>query len=295
MSRGLKSSYIAIGIGLISVSTAAIFVKLSTAPSSVIATYRILFAAIILSIPTLIFSRNELRKINRIDILCSFLSGTFLALHFLTWFESLKYTSVASSVVIIALQPIFAMAGVFIFFKEKVTRVQIFGGLLAISGCLIIGWGDFKVGNQALLGDLLALLGTILVTGYWLFGQRVRKSLSIFPYVLLVYFSGSLVLIVYNLIMKIDLIHYNLDNWKIFLGLAIIPTIFGHTLLNWAIKFVNATTISIGILVEPIIASFLAYIILDETLKVTQVLGAVLILFGILIYLLNSKKQKAIT
>lgn len=291
MTNGFRKS-IVIGIGVISVSTAAIFVKLSTAPSSVIATYRILFAALILLVPTLIYSWNDLKKITRIDILYSFISGTFLAFHFLTWFESLKYTSVASSVVIIALQPIFAMIGVFIFFKEKVTRVQLLGGLLAILGSFVIGWGDFKADNQAILGDFLALVGTLLVTGYWLLGQKLRKNLSILPYVFLVYCSSSLVLITYNLIIKIDLIHYSPDEWKIFLGLAVIPTIFGHTLLNWGIKFVNATTISVSILVEPIIASFLAYIILNETLKISQILGAVLIFFGIVIYIINSNEKK---
>ncbi|MGD9678261.1 MAG: DMT family transporter [Vulcanibacillus sp.] len=291
MISGSKKNYIAIGIGIISVSTAAIFVKLSTAPSSVIAAYRLLFAVIILSIPTIIYYRNELRNITKNDILYSILSGGLLALHFLTWFESLKYTSVASSVVIVTLQPIFAMIGAFIFFKEKVSRIQLLGGLLAILGGLMIGWGDLKVGNLALLGDFLALLGAFFVTGYWLVGQKLRKRLSILPYVFLVYSTSSIILIAYNIIMKVDLIHYSLYDWKLFLGLAIIPTIFGHTFLNWAIKFVNTTTISISILAEPIGASFLAYIILGEKLNITQIIGAVIIFIGILIYLINVHRQ----
>ena len=151
----------------------------------------------------------------------------------------------------------------------------------------MIGWGDLTAGNLVILGDFLALIGAFFVTGYWLLGQKLRKRLSILPYAFLVYSASSLVLIFYNIFMKVDLIHYSLYDWKLFVGLAIIPTIFGHTFLNWAIKFVSTTTISISILAEPIGASILAYIVLGETLKITQIFGAVIIFFGILLYLFN--------
>ncbi|MGD9679231.1 MAG: DMT family transporter [Vulcanibacillus sp.] len=292
MVRGVRKEYIAIVIGVISISTAAVLVKLSTAPSSILAAYRMLFTVIILSVPTLIFNRKEFKTLTKKDLIYSFLSGIFLAFHFLAWFESLQYTSVASSVVIVSLQPIFAMIGVYIFFKERITRIELIGALLAVTGSIIIGWGDFKLGNQAIYGDILALLGAALVTGYWLLGQNVRKRLSLLPYVLLVYCTSFVVLIIYNLISNTNLIHYSIREWIIFIALAIIPTIFGHTALNWAVKYLSTTTISISILAEPIGASILAYIILGEIILVTQVIGGLVIILGISIYLISLSSKK---
>ncbi|MCK9906986.1 DMT family transporter, partial [Frankia sp. Cpl3] len=93
---------------------------------------------------------------------------------FLLWFESLRYTSVASSTVLVTLQPLFAFIGGYFLFKERVSALALSGSLLAITGSFVIGWGDFQVGGTALWGDALALLGAMTVTGYWLIGQYVR-------------------------------------------------------------------------------------------------------------------------
>ncbi len=111
---------IAISIGVIAVSTAAVLVKLAeTAPASIIANYRLLLAVLIMSPYVLIKHRSDLAAISRKDWLLAALAGVFLAFHFIFWFESLNYTSVASSVVLVTLQPIFAFLGTFLFFQER--------------------------------------------------------------------------------------------------------------------------------------------------------------------------------
>ncbi len=288
-----KYPYIALAFGLVAVSTASVLVKLSDAPSSIIAAYRIFFTVVILGIPTLIFKRKELAKVTKRELSYSFLSGTFLAFHFITWFESLKYTSVASSVVLVTLQPVFAMLGTYLFFKETVSIKEIFGALLAFSGSVVIGWGDFKIGGMALYGDILALTGAIFVTGYWLVGQSLRKTLSLLPYTFLVYGASAIVLFGYNIALGIELFAYEMDHWLIFIALAIIPTVFGHTIFNWALKYVNTTTVSVTILGEPIGATLLAFYILNEMVTTTQLLGGLVILTGIFIYLKYNKTEKS--
>lgn len=290
MSRYINKTSIALLVGIAAVSTAAIFVKLSNAPSSIIAFYRLLFAFLILSVPTLLNYRKEFGYLTKKDILYSAISGVFLAFHFIAWFESLNYTSVASSVVLVTLQPIFAMLGIYIFFKEKIPIVGIVGALLAVLGSFIIGWGDLRVGGQALYGDLLAILAAVLVTGYWLFGQSLRKKVSVLVYTFLVYGAGTITLFFYNISLDLKFLNYDTYNWKLFLALAIIPTIFGHTVFNWAIRYINAAAISIAILIEPIGAILLAYIFLGEIVIFTQLLGGTVIFLGILIYLKSNKK-----
>lgn len=289
MSEKVRKAHLVMLIGIAAVSTAAILVKLSTAPSSIIAFYRMFFTVVIISVPTIVLYRKDFLTLTKKDVLYSMLSGTFLAFHFITWFESLKYTSVASSVVLVTLQPLFAMLGIYLFFKEKVSRLGILGAMIALSGSFVIGWGDFQIGGQALYGDILALLGAVLVTGYWLLGQNLRRKLSVLPYTFLVYGSSAVVLLFYNLLLNIDFFNYSAYNWKLFIALAIFPTILGHTVFNWAIKYVNAATISVAILAEPVGASILAYIVLGEVISLTQIIGGTIIFIGIITYLKSNK------
>jgi len=176
------------------------------------------------------------------------------------------------------------MLGVYILFKERVTKLGLIGALLALIGSSIIGFGDFKGGGQAIFGDLLAIFGAVFVTGYWLVGQSIRKRLSILPYTFLVYSSSVIVLFAYNLLFQNKLFPYENREWLIYFALAIFPTIFGHTVFNWAIRYVNATTVSVTILAEPIGASILAYIFLHEAVSWTQIIGILIIFTGISIY-----------
>ena len=82
-----------------------------------------------------------------------------LVAHYVLWFESLQYTSVASSTVIVTLQPLFSMIGGYFLFKERFTKGAVIGCLIAISGSIIIGWQDFKISGEALYGDILAFIG----------------------------------------------------------------------------------------------------------------------------------------
>lgn len=286
---GKKTTYSALIVAVLAISTSAILVKLSTAPSSIVAFYRLLFTVVILFLPTIIYYRREITSLSRKDILYSILAGAFLAFHFITWFESLKYTSVASSVVLVTLSPIFAMIGAYIFFKEKVSKYVLAGTILALIGSLIIGWGDFKIGGIALYGDVLALIGAILVTGYWLIGQSLRKNLSLLPYTFIVYSASTVILFIYNIVLREEFLAYDRNEWKVLIALAIIPTIFGHTILNWAIKYVSAVTVSITILAEPIGASILAYLIFGESVSIYQLIGSFTIFAGIIIYFKNQK------
>ncbi|MBM7694630.1 drug/metabolite transporter (DMT)-like permease [Peribacillus deserti] len=284
--------YLIMAIGVISVSTSAIFVKLSSAPSGVIAFYRILFSALLTMPVFLIKYRHELRNITKKDWLYTVLSGSFLAFHFILWFESLNYTSVASSTVLVTLQPLFAFAGTFIFFKERYSKTAVFSGVIAIAGSVLISWGDFRVSGEALWGDVLALIACLLVTIYMLFGQTVRKRMNLITYTFLVYTISAFVLLGYVLAVGEPLGPYPVSDWVYFSLLAVIPTLLGHTLFNWSIKWLSASTISMGILFEPVGASILAYYLLKEQVVWTQVSGAAIVIGGIILFIMDERKTR---
>lgn len=285
--------YLALAIGVLSVSTSAIFVKMSSAPSGVIAFYRLFFAVIIMLPLFLLKYVKELRLITRRDWIFSIIGGVFLAFHFILWFESLNYTSVASSTVLVTLQPLFAFVGTYFFFNEKFSVKAILCGIMAIVGSFIISWGDFRISGSALFGDILALIACALITAYLMFGQTVRKRVTLITYTFVVYSVSSLTLLVYVLLKKEPLAPYPTSDWIYFLLLAIVPTLFGHSLFNWSVKWLSASVISMAILLEPIGATILAYYLLNETLSQSQVMGGLIVMGALTIFLLEGKIFKS--
>ncbi|GIN61912.1 membrane protein [Robertmurraya siralis] len=284
--------YFILSVGVIAVSTSAIFVKVSQAPSEVIAFYRLFFSVIIMLPVFLIKYASELRLITKRDWLFSLVAGVFLAFHFILWFESLNYTSVASSTVLVTLQPLFAFVGTYVFFKERFSVRAIFCGVMAIIGSFIISWGDFKISGSALFGDILALIACALVTAYLMFGQSVRKRVSLITYTFVVYAISAITLFIYVLILGQPLMNYPTSDWLYFILLAIIPTLLGHTLFNWSIKWLSTSTISMAILLEPIGATILAYYLLNEKIMLTQILGGLVVMASLAFFLIEGKMSK---
>lgn len=289
MERPAIHPYIPIVIGVISVALSAIFVKLSTADAGVIAFYRMLFSVLLMLPVFLLKYRWEVSFFKRKDWVYSLIAGIFLAFHFIFWFESLNYTSVASSTVLVTLQPIFAFAGTYFFFKEKVSFKAILSAVVAISGSVIISWGDFKVSGTALYGDILALIGCAFITAYLLFGQDVRKRISLITYTFIVYSISTITLFIYVIIKGESLGPHPSADWFWFIMLALIPNLLGHTLFNWALKWVSTNVISIAILLEPVGASILAYYVFHETLSGSQITGGIVVIMGILLFIVDPR------
>lgn len=279
--------YIPIAIGVISVALSAIFVKLSTADAGVIAFYRMLFSVLFM-LPLFLWKyKKEVLIFTKKDWIYSSIAGVFLAFHFIFWFESLNYTSVASSTVLVTLQPIFAFVGTYFFFKEKISLKDLLAAMIAISGSFIISWGDFKVSGSALYGDLLALIGCALITAYLLFGQDVRKRISLITYTFVVYSISTVTLFFYVIAKGESLGPHPSSDWFWFILLALIPNLLGHTLFNWSLKWISTNVISIAILFEPIGASILAYYVFHETLSFSQITGGIVVITGIVIFVVD--------
>lgn len=274
--------------GIVAVSFSSIFVKLSDAPVSVQGMYRLLFTVLFM-LPFAGKQWNQAKLIKRRDWGLLFLSGLFLALHFLLWMGSLKLTTVASSTIILALQPVFVLIGAFFLFKERTNQASLAGMAVAICGAVFIGWGDIGISPENLLGDALSLFGTLAVAVHMLIGQHLLSRIPSFFYSLMVFISAILVFACYNVAAGVSMVGYSAHDWTIFFLLAIVPTVFGHVLFNWLMKYVSATTISVNILGEPVGASILAYFMLNEHITLFQGAGGFLVCTGLYIFLKMSK------
>jgi len=286
--EGSKSIVLPLTISIIAISFSAIFVKWSDAPASILSMYRMWFASILM-VPIVWKNRQEFKKIVKKDWFFLFFSGFFLALHFVLWFGSLKLTTVASSTIILALQPIVSLIGGFFLFKERTTLSALMTMGIAIVGAMMIGWGDFGLSQDAIMGDILSFFSVISVVGYLLIGQTIVKKVSHWLYSFCVFFFASIVLTIYNVATGVELVGYPGKEWGIFLLLATVPTV-SHVINNWLLNYVNATTISMSILGEPVGSTILAFLLLHERLVSWQIAGGMLVLLGVFFFLSQQRK-----
>jgi drug/metabolite transporter (DMT)-like permease len=281
----------AIVVAVVSISFASIFIKWSQAPALAIAAYRLLFATLILLIPTLVFQRKELLGLTRKEYVVLSLVGVALAFHFGFWISSLEHTTVANSVILVSTHPILIAVVSHYYLKERITMAAGAGVGIALAGMVIIGSSDFVVSRESLYGDLLALMGMFALAIYILSGRRIRQKVPVLPYVTVVYGVATIVLFMACFIFTVPLLPYPTEEWVLFLALAVIPMILGHTVYNWALRYVSALVVSMSILGEPILSSILAYLLLSEVPTNWVIVGGILILVGIYLVATHSKNR----
>jgi drug/metabolite transporter (DMT)-like permease len=273
---------LALLVSIVAVSTASILIRWSAAPPLAIASYRLLFATIIL-LPFYLRSGGlrRLRGSPRRDVLTLMAVGVVLAMHFASWITSLSLTSVASSVLFVHVDPIFVAAVSHFVFKERIGRGTLLGIAVAFVGATIIAIGDAGVSEANLFGDLLALIGAVMLGIYILAGRRLRQGLDLVSYVTPVYATSAVVLTLGSLITGTNLAPYPPREYILFLAIAVVPMIFGHTVYNWTLKYVSAPVVSISLLGEPVGATILALLFLNEAPSALTLIGGVTTLAGI--------------
>jgi len=282
-----KEIKILLVISIISISFSSILTRMSASSPLLIAFYRMALSSSLI-FPFLFIKKI---KIERKEILLSMLVGIILALHFITWITSLSYTSIASSVILVTSHPFFVSIVSFLLFKEKLHRKSIFGIILAFSGIIILFSSDYFYLPKTFKGDLLAFLGGIFAGTYIIGGRKIRQKAGIFEYNFIVYGTSSIFLLLLCLLFKINL-KVSSKEFTIFLLMAIFPTLLGHFLFTFCIKYVKAAVISVSFLGEPIGSSILATILFREVPGIFSMVGGVIILFGI--YLVASSEVKNI-
>lgn len=275
--------------GIISISFAAIFIRFcDDVPSIMIATYRLSVASLVLG-SFYIFKGNTFGNIRRRDLLLCIAGGIFLALHFITWISSLKYTSVASSVVLVTTNPIFVGIFSFLILKEKQNLELVVGIILCFVGSVLIAVGDSGLtgltvaDRNSFIGDVLALVGAVMASGYLIIGSKARETVDIMAYVTVVFSVSAAFLLATSLVLGISFTGYKSSSYMFMILLAIVPQLIGHTSINWALKHLKTSMVAITILGEPIGATILAYIFFHETVKSIQLIGMVFVFTAIIV------------
>ena len=271
-------------LGVVGVSLSAPLIRISTAPSMVLVFYRVLIASVLLIPYALICNREEFRQMGRKTALLCLMSGLFLGLHFASYFQALRYTSIASAVALVDTEVFFVAFMIFFFFREIIPLQAWAGILLTFTGSMLIALSDAGGGEHVLLGDLIALAGAACLAVYTILGKVCRKEISTTAYTTLVYSSAALTVLVILLYTRTPVLGYEPVNWLSALGMAVFCTLLGHSVFNWALKYESAAFLSTVKLLEPVFAAILGVLLFREIPSKQVMLGGFIVILGVYVY-----------
>ena len=287
-----KHPMVMVVVGVLGISLSSIFVKYSAAPSAVTAAFRLLWTVLFLT-PVVLGKgavRREMLGLPRKLVLLSCLSGLFLAIHFVLWFESLRHTSVASSTTIVCTEVIWVCLGFCLFLKGRLSFKAICAIAVTLAGSGLIAYADSGSGGQ-FYGDMLALLAAIAVAVYTLIGRVVREQASTTVYTYMVYTACAAVLAAVCAVQGQNLFAYGPSPIVVGALLAVFSTILGHSIFSWCLKFFSPSFVSSSKLCEPVAAAAMAAFLFGEIPAALQILGGTLILGGVCWYSRIERKE----
>ena len=275
---------LAVLLGVAGVSLSAVFVRWSTAPSLILVLYRVGMAAALLAPYTLLRHGEELRTLARREVLLCLASGAFLGLHFAAYFESLRWTSIASSVVLVDTEVLFVALGTVLVLRQRLSGRAWLAVALAFGGSVVIAMADTAVGPDAVRGDIIALSGALCMAVYTMIGAVCRKNISTTVYTFLVYCSAALTVLVIALFSGLPLAGYGAENVLTAFGMAVFCTLLGHSVFSWGLKYLPPAFISTAKLLEPVFASVWGLALFGERPGLLTLLGGAVIIAGVALY-----------
>jgi drug/metabolite transporter (DMT)-like permease len=206
------------------------------------------------------------------------LSGLLLGMHFGLWIPSLWLTSVSASVVLVTTGPLWVLLLSPRFLGARIAGRNVVSFALALTGVVTIVGGDFHLSPRALVGDVMALGGAACAAGYLIVGKRLRREVPLAGYLAVVYGGAALTLVAAVVALRVSPWPTATIAWLPLLGMALGPTLVGHTLLNWALAHLEAYRVNLALLLEPVLASLWTWLFLGEAPPLHVVPGAALVL-----------------
>jgi drug/metabolite transporter (DMT)-like permease len=282
-----------LAVGVCAVSTAAVLIRETDAPALVIAAYRLAVASLPLLAVSALRSEGKRTSHDNRTLLC-ILAGVFLALHFAFWVASVKQTSIVTSVVLVTAQPLLVALASGPLLGERPHGSIWLGLALATAGAAVMVGDDIGAGSDTLVGDLYAILGAVFAAAYFIVGRSVQTAgTGWLRYVTVAYTAAAIVLIAMALASGASVTGYSTETYRYFMLLALVPQLIGHTALNRSLAYLPAISVTIAVLGEPVGATILGAIVLDETPSALELAGGALILAGVYAGLRASMRTSA--
>jgi len=282
-------AYLALIVGIFAISSSAILIRWSHSEPLVIGSYRQTFATL-LFLPFLFKDKfKEITTLSLNEVIELIFIGILLGAHFGFWISSVKATSVAASVLLGTCHIVYVAIIGWIVFGEKLNKNGITGTFLALFGIVILFWGDLVEDPGNFRGNFLAFISGILAGLYYLGGRKHRKKISLPTYAFIVYLSSAITMWIVVLVQGLEYKSISKSEFQLFFVMALVPTLLGHTMQNWALAFLPAYVISITLLAEPVGSGLLAWHLFDEVPSLGVLIGGLIVLFGVCVVALSEQ------
>jgi drug/metabolite transporter (DMT)-like permease len=272
--------------GATGIAFAPIFVRLSQAGPSATAFWRIALALPFLG---LWYSGEKKRNSQGknpetwSDYAAFFLAGLFFAGDLAVWHWSIKFTTVANATLLANFSPIFVTLGARVLFRERVTRKFLAGMILALAGAITLVGSSFQLSSRHVAGDILGISTAVFYAGYLLTVNRLRCRYTTASIMTFSGISCAFVLLIVTLASEKVFVPQEMKGWYVLLGLALVSQLMGQGLITYALAYLSTPFASVGLLVQPVLAAILAWLLLRESMGFLQCAGGVIVLAGILI------------
>ncbi|MGI9156753.1 MAG: DMT family transporter [Marmoricola sp.] len=277
-------------VGVLAVSMSGpVMASLTVAPLA-ISFWRNGLATLLIAPTALVRRRAEILGLSRAELGWILASGICLALHFGTWVTSLRMTSVASSTAIVCLQIAWVVAWDR-FTGIRLPRRAVAGLVVAFLGVLVITGVDFSVSTRALVGDLLALAGSISVAAYTVIGSRARRTVTTTSYTFVCYGTAAVLLLVACVVSGGGLVGYTARQWALIALVTLTAQLLGHSLFNHLLDTITPMLVSLTLLLEIPGASLLAAAFLGQVPPIGVFVGLLMILVGMVVVVVTGPAQ----
>ncbi|HMD61869.1 MAG TPA: DMT family transporter [Opitutaceae bacterium] len=284
----MLARYLLLFLGVLACSTSAVFIRMSATDPLVLTALRLLIAAALLA-PVL---RSELRRrgaaFTREHLRRTRLPALVLAAHMITWTLGARLTAVAQSTLIVNLVPVALPFFLVWFASERINRAEVAGTALAVLGLLVLSAKDALAGGGSLAGDLVCLVSMLLFALYLALGRRNRDFPSVWLYVIPVYGQAALICLAVALPRIRTFDARSGREWAIMAGLAAIPTVCGHSLLNSAMRRIRGQIVSLCNSSQFLFAGTMAYLLFGEVPQAMFYVACAIVMAGVAIVVFST-------
>ena len=283
------TAYIALGVGILSLSFSAMFVRWANAPGPVTAFYR-LFFSIFLLFPFFLARWRTQPAIRSGLVIFPLLAGVFTACDLALWTASLSYTTASNATLLGNTSPLWVALGTWLIFKIRLSPEFWRGLAVALLGAALIMGTDFLLHPRFGVGDAMAVFTGFFYGGYFLFTEKSRLHFDPVAHIWFVGVGASLMLFIINVLLRNPLAGFERSTWLIFIATAIVSQLIGYMSLAYALGHLPASIVSPTMILQPVVTTILAIPLLGEIPGVWQALGGIVALVGI--YLVNQSHLK---
>lgn len=262
-----------------------------------VSTPSIVFYRVLLGVPLMVGAAYlNGGRIDAVLLRKATLPGVLFAVSMITGFASVKMTSIANATLVTTLQPVLVLFVAPKLFGERITARKLFFSSTSMVGVLVVVLAAASTSGAHLSGDLLAVLNVVLWTGYFVMAKTQRMDgVHSWSFIAAIFVCAAVVVVPFGLIASNDLSNTTVEDWWYLVAMSLVPGLIGHGLMTWSQSHVDVSLASLLGLLSPVISAVLAWIILDQSLTLLQLVGGVIVLVSLALLVKSQTTSEVIS